>query len=99
MRHRIANSSIEDNVKKRDEIRNEIHSEKQKIVNGSGVWLESVDEACFDDLEISEEDQHLMTILERTEQLRTAYGRPAVAQVSQGHTYKFSKLPTRRCPT
>lgn len=43
VRHRIANSSIEDILKKRDEIRNEIRTEMQKIVNGWGVWLESVE--------------------------------------------------------
>jgi flotillin len=43
VRHRIANSSIEDILKKRDEIRNEIRTEMQKIVTGWGVWLESVE--------------------------------------------------------
>ena len=43
MRHRIANSTIDNILIKRDEIRNEIRSEMQSIVNGWGVWLESVE--------------------------------------------------------
>lgn len=43
VRHRIANSTIDDILKKRDEIRNEIRREMQVIVNGWGVWLESVE--------------------------------------------------------
>lgn len=43
VRHRIANSTIDDILKKRDEIRNEIRQEMQVIVNGWGVWLESVE--------------------------------------------------------
>ena len=43
VRHRIANSTIEDILVKRDEIRSEIKSEMNVIVNGWGVWLESVE--------------------------------------------------------
>ncbi len=43
VRHRIANSTIEDILKQRDQIRNEIRDEMNKIVNGWGVWLESVE--------------------------------------------------------
>jgi hypothetical protein len=43
VRHRIANSSIEDILTKRDEIRKEIKDQMNKIVNGWGVWLESVE--------------------------------------------------------
>lgn len=43
VRHRIANSSIETILTKRDEIRQEIKDQMNKIVNGWGVWLESVE--------------------------------------------------------
>ena len=43
IRHRIANSSIEDILTKREEIRNEMKNEMNKVVNGWGVWLESVE--------------------------------------------------------
>lgn len=43
VRHRIANSTIENILTKRDDIRNEIRTEMQGIVNGWGVWLESVE--------------------------------------------------------
>ena len=43
IRHRIANSTIEDILTKREEIRNEMKKEMNKVVNGWGVWLESVE--------------------------------------------------------
>ncbi len=43
VRHRIANSTIEQILTKRDEVRNEIKNEMNKVVNGWGVWLESVE--------------------------------------------------------
>lgn len=43
VRHRIANSSVQDILTKRDAVRNEIKSEMNKLVNGWGVWLETVE--------------------------------------------------------
>lgn len=43
VRHRVANSTIEEILRNRDVVRNEIRSELNKIVNGWGVWLESVE--------------------------------------------------------
>lgn len=43
VRHRIANSTIEEILKQRDQVRTEIKDELNKIVNGWGVWLESVE--------------------------------------------------------
>lgn len=43
IRHKIANSSIEDILTKREELRQEMKQELNKILNGWGVWLESVE--------------------------------------------------------
>lgn len=43
VRNRIANSTIEDILTHRDQVKNEIRNEMNKIVNGWGVWLESVE--------------------------------------------------------
>lgn len=43
VRDRIANSSIETIIKQRSKIRDEIRSEMNKVVNGWGVWLESIE--------------------------------------------------------
>lgn len=43
VRHRIANSSVADILTKRDVVRNEIRTEMNKLVNGWGVWLETVE--------------------------------------------------------
>lgn len=43
VRHRIANSTIDEILRNRDLIRSEIRAEMNKIVNGWGVWLESVE--------------------------------------------------------
>lgn len=43
IRHKIANSTIEDILTKREEIRQEMKQELNKILNGWGVWLESVE--------------------------------------------------------
>lgn len=43
IRHRIANSNIDDILTKREELRQEMKNEMNKILNGWGVWLESVE--------------------------------------------------------
>lgn len=43
VRHRIANSTLDEILRNRDLIRNEIRNEMNGIVNGWGVWLESVE--------------------------------------------------------
>ena len=43
IRHKIANSTIEDILTKREEIRQEMKSDMNNILNGWGVWLESVE--------------------------------------------------------
>lgn len=43
IRHKIANSTIEDILTKREEIRQEMKSDMNSILNGWGVWLESVE--------------------------------------------------------
>lgn len=43
VRHRIANSTIEEIIKNRESVRDEIKKEMNAIVNGWGVWLESVE--------------------------------------------------------
>ena len=43
VRHRIANSTIDEILRNRDVVRNEIRNEMNKLVNGWGVWLESVE--------------------------------------------------------
>lgn len=43
VRHKIANSTIEDILTKREEIRQEMKKELNNILNGWGVWLESVE--------------------------------------------------------
>lgn len=43
VRNRIANSTIEDILTHRDQVKKEIKDEMNKIVNGWGVWLESVE--------------------------------------------------------
>ena len=43
VRDRIANSTIDTIIKQRSKIRDEIRSEMNKVVNGWGVWLESIE--------------------------------------------------------
>lgn len=43
VRHRIANSTIEEILTKREEIRQEMKNEMNKILNGWGIWLESIE--------------------------------------------------------
>jgi flotillin len=43
VRHRIANSTIDEILKNRNEVRDEIRKEMNSIINGWGVWLESVE--------------------------------------------------------
>ena len=43
VRHRIANSSIEEIIKKRSKVREEVKKEMNAVVNGWGVWLETVE--------------------------------------------------------
>ena len=43
VRHRIANSTIDEILKNRNEVRDEIRKEMNGIINGWGVWLESVE--------------------------------------------------------
>lgn len=43
VRHKIANSTIEDILTKREELRQEMKKELNQILNGWGVWLESVE--------------------------------------------------------
>ncbi len=43
VRHRIANSKMNDILTKRDEIKDEIRNQMHKTVNGWGVWLEAVE--------------------------------------------------------
>lgn len=43
VRHRIANSTIDEVIKNRESVRDEIRKEINAIVNGWGIWLESVE--------------------------------------------------------
>lgn len=43
VRHRIANSTIDEIIKNRESVRDEIRKEINAIVNGWGIWLESVE--------------------------------------------------------
>lgn len=43
VRHRIANSSIDEIIKNRSVIREEVRKEMNNVVNGWGVWLETVE--------------------------------------------------------
>jgi hypothetical protein len=43
VRHRIANSTIDEILKNRELVRDEIKKEMNAIVNGWGIWLESVE--------------------------------------------------------
>lgn len=43
VRHRIANSNIEQIIKNRSKIREEVKKEMNAVVNGWGVWLETVE--------------------------------------------------------
>ena len=43
VRHRIANSTIDEVLKNRELVRDEIKKEMNEIVNGWGIWLESVE--------------------------------------------------------
>ena len=43
VRHRVANSTIDEVLKNREMVREEIKKEMNEIVNGWGVWLESVE--------------------------------------------------------
>lgn len=43
VRHRIANSTIDEVLKNREMVRDEIKKEMNEIVNGWGIWLESVE--------------------------------------------------------
>lgn len=43
VRHRIANSTIEQILTQRENIRKEIKDSVNKVCNGWGIWLESVE--------------------------------------------------------
>ena len=43
VRNRIANSTINDILKNREKVRDEIQKEMNSVINGWGVWLESVE--------------------------------------------------------
>ena len=43
VRHRIANSTINEILTKRDEVRSEIKKQMNHLLNKWGVWLESVE--------------------------------------------------------
>ena len=41
VRDRIANHSINDILKNRKKLKNSVHQEMQKMMNGWGMWLET----------------------------------------------------------
>lgn len=43
MRNQIANSTLNQILRKRHEIRDKVREEMQKLCNGWGVWLETVE--------------------------------------------------------
>lgn len=43
VRHKIANSTIEDIMTKREELRKDMRKELNQMLNGWGVWVESVE--------------------------------------------------------
>jgi len=60
IRHRVANSTIQEVITKREELRNKIRQSMQDVVKGWGVWLETVEitdvvilsQNLFDDLQM-----------------------------------------------
>lgn len=43
VRHKIANSTIDDIMTKREEMRKDMRKELNQMLNGWGVWVESVE--------------------------------------------------------